>query len=203
MRKLRTAVLSGVAALAVAGAALAAIPDMHVMKVDLPDGSVARIEYAGDVAPKLVVAPASDFAPVSFLDAIDAAPFAAFDRIAASMDRDMNAIIHEIGAFQPMLPSTDGKLDLAALGKLPPGTVHYQFVSTSDGSSACSRSVEVTSYGPDQKPKVVSNSSGNCAPTNWVPTPTRLDDPVEPAVPALTKTGMTAMAEPRHRANII
>src|ERR1700754_456774 len=147
MRKLRTAVLTGAAALAVAGAALAANRDMHVMKVGLPDGSVARIEYAGDMAPKVVVPPASDVVPVGFLGAFDTAPFAAFDRIAASMDHDMAAMIHEIGAFEPVLPSGDGEIDFAALGKLPPGTVHYEVVSTNDGGTTCSRSVEVTSYG--------------------------------------------------------
>jgi len=202
MRKLRTVVLSGVAALAVAGAALAATRDMHVMKVGLPDGSVARIKYAGDVAPKVIVAPAPDAVPLSFLGVVDAAPFTAFDRIAASMDRDMDAMVHEIVAFQPMLPSADGKIDLAALGKLPPGTVRYQLVSTSDGSGTCSRSVEVTSYGPDHKPRIVSNSVGNCASTNRVPSPTRLDDPARPAVPGLTRTGMTATAERRHTTNI-
>jgi len=201
MRKLRTVVLSGVAALAVAGAALAATRDMHVMKVGLPGGAVARIEYEGDVAPKVVVAPAQEAVPVNLFDAVDTAPLAVFDRIAASMSRDMDAMVHEIGAFEPMPPSADGRIDLAALVKLPAGSVHYQFVS-SDGSDTCSRSVEVTSYGPDHKPKIVSNSSGNCASTNRTLSPPRLDDPAGPAVPGLTKTGMTATAERRHTTNI-
>jgi len=203
MRKLRTAVLSGVAALAVAGAALAISRNMHVMNVGLPGGAVARIEYEGDVAPKVIVAPAQEAVPVNMFETVDTAPFATFDRIAASMDRDMGAMIHEIGAFQPMLLSGDGEFDLAALGKLPPGTVRYQFVSTSDGSNTCNRSVEVTSYGTDQKPKVVSSSSGDCTPTNRVPKPTRLDGPAGPAVPELTKTGRTATAERYHATNII
>jgi hypothetical protein len=197
------AVLSGVAALAVAGAALAAGRDMHVMKVGLPDGSIANIEYTGDVAPKVMVAPASSVLPVSMFDAFDTAPFATFDRIAASMDQDMETMIHEIGAFQPTLSSRGGKIDLAALSKFPLGTVHYQFVTTSDGSSTCSRSVEVTSYGPDRRPKVVSNSSGNCTSKNPAPTTTRLDGPPKPAAPALAKTGMTATAERLHAVNII
>ena len=200
MRKLRTVVLSGVAALAVASAALAATRDMHVMKVGLPGGAVARIEYEGDVAPKVIVAQAA--VPVDLFDAVDTAPSAVFDRIAASISRDMDAMVHEIGAFEPMPPSADGKIDLAALATLPAGTVHYQFVSTSDGSDTCSRSVEVRSFGPDHKPKIVSNSSGNCASTNRAPSPTRLDDPAGPAVPGLTRTGMTATAERRHTTNI-
>jgi hypothetical protein len=202
MRKLRTVVLSGVAALAVASAALAATRDMHVMKVGLPGGAVARIEYEGVVAPKVIVAPVQEAVPVNLFDAVDTAPFAVFDRMAASMSRDMDAMVHDIGAFEPMPPSADGKIDLAALAKLPAGTVHYQFVSTSDGSGTCSRSVEVTSYGPDHKPKIVSNSSGNCASTNRAPAPTRLDDPAGPAVPGLTKTGMTTTAELHRTTNI-
>ena len=200
MRKLRTVVLSGFAALAVAGAALAATRDMHVMKVGLPGGAVARIEYEGDVAPKVIVAQAA--VPVDLCDAVDTAPSAVFDRIAASMSRDMDAMVHEIGAFEPMPPSADGRIDLAALVKLPAGSVHYQFISTSDGSGTCGRSLEVTSYGPDHKPKIVTNSSGNCASTNRTLSPPRLDDPAGPAVPGLTKTGMTATAERRHTTNI-
>jgi hypothetical protein len=203
MRKFRTAVLTGTAALAVAGVALAASRDMHIMKVGLPDGSVARIEYAGDVAPKVTVAPASGAVPIALLDAFDTAPFAAFDRIAASMDRDMDTMVHEIGALQPLLTPDAGKLDLAALSKLPPGTVSYRLVSTGNGNEMCSRRVDVTSYGPDQKPKVVSSSSGDCAPTNRVPTPTRLDSPTGPAVPATTRAGETDMAERSLAANII
>jgi hypothetical protein len=176
---------------------------MHIMKVGLPDGSVARIEYVGDVAPRVTVAPASGAVPIALFNAFDTAPFAAFDRIAASMDRDMDAMVHEIGALQPPLMPDAGKLDLAAFSKLPPGTVSYRFVSTSNGNDMCNRSVEVTSYGPDQKPKVVSSSSGDCTSTNRAPTPTRLDSPAGPAVPALSKAGVTTVAERPRAANTI
>jgi hypothetical protein len=203
MQKLRPAILGGIATLAVAGAALATHQDMHVMNVGLPGGMAARIEYEGDVAPKVIVAPAPDFAPVNVLGAVNTAPFVTLDRIAAWVDRDMDAMIDEIGAFQPTLPSSDGKIDLAALGKLAPCSVQYQFASTSNGSSTCRRSVEVTSHGPDEKPQVVSNSSGDCASAKGARAPTRLDDPIERAVPGLTKTGTTAAAEPYHATNII
>jgi len=64
-------------------------------------------------------------------------------------------------AAQPIGP--DGKIDQAALAKLPAGTVQYSFVSTSSGNGTCSRSVQMTSFGPNQQPKVVSQSSGDCA----------------------------------------
>src|SRR3546814_3624443 len=69
MRKLlRTAVLAGAAAIATAGTAIAAANHNRVMTIDLPDGSLARIEYQGDVAPKVTVEPAMRFAPVRFAD---------------------------------------------------------------------------------------------------------------------------------------
>ena len=57
MRKIRTAVFAGIAALTAAGTAVAATADTRVVNVGLPDGSVARIEYHGDVAPKVALAP--------------------------------------------------------------------------------------------------------------------------------------------------
>lgn len=65
MRKIRTAVLAGVAAVAAIGTALAASHGSHVMKVGLPDGTVACIEYEVDVAPKVTVAPVSSVAPIA------------------------------------------------------------------------------------------------------------------------------------------
>jgi hypothetical protein len=197
MRKVRTAVLTGIAALAVAGAGLAAGRDMHSMKVDLPDGSVARIEYQGDVAPRVTFAPASHVIPVAFLGPFDSAPFAAFDRIAAEMDRQTEAMIHEVSGLQPALSPGDGKLDLAALGKLPPATVHYRFVSTSDGSGTCDRSIEVTSYGSDQSPKVISSSAGDCKAVDRTLAPAWFDAPARP-VPGLTRTDAAATAARPH-----
>jgi hypothetical protein len=56
----------------------------------------------------------------------------------------------------------DGKLDMTAFGKMPAGTMHYSFVSTSSGNGTCSRSVEMTSFGAGQQPKVIQTSSGDC-----------------------------------------
>ena len=51
MRTLPALAFVSVAAAALAGTAIAASPKTHVMNVPLPDGSVARVEYVGDVAP--------------------------------------------------------------------------------------------------------------------------------------------------------
>lgn len=161
MRKIRTAVFAGVAALVAVGTAVAASHDNHVMKLDLPDGSVARIEYKGDVAPKVTVAPALNFVPVRWYDPFAAAPFDLFDRIAADMDRQTDRMMRQVRALR-LQPNPDGKIDLAAFNALPAGTVSYSFVSASNGTGMCSRGVQVTSVGPGQQPQLVSNSSGDC-----------------------------------------
>lgn len=177
MRNIRTAVLAGVAAVAAIGSAVAASHDSHVMKVGLPDGTVARIEYEGDVAPKVTVAPASSVAPIAWLDPFEPAPFALFDRIAADMDRQSDLMMRQVRALPLPAMADGGKIDLAALRSLSPGTVSYSFVSTANGGSTCSRSVQVTSLGSGQQPKVVSNSSGDCreAPSATVANPARTD----------------------------
>ena len=166
MRKIRAAVLAGAAALCVAGTAVAASNQNHVMTVDLPDGSVARIEYQGDVAPKVKIDPSMRFAPVRFADPFDAAPFAMFDRIFADMDRQAAAMMRQPQTLAPVDSDGDGKPDLAAFGTLPAGTVSYRFVSTSDGNRFCSRSWQWTSQGSGQQPKLVTASAGDCDTAN-------------------------------------
>lgn len=178
MRKIRAAVLAGVAAVAAMGTALAASHNSHVMKVGLPDGTVARIEYQGDVAPKVTVAPASSLAPIAWLDSFEPAPLELFDRIAADMERQSDVMMRRVRALPLPAMADNGKIDLTALRSLPPGTVSYSFVSMTNGKSTCSRSVQVTSVGPGQQPKVVSNSSGDCreAPSATVTQPDRTAD---------------------------
>ncbi|WP_404710407.1 hypothetical protein [Sphingomonas sp. MMS24-J13] len=172
------------------------------MKFDLPDGLVARIEYQGDVAPRVTLAPTSTVMPVGLFDLFDSAPLAAFDRIAAEMDRQTDAMLREVHMLQAAPLPGSGGLDLAALGKLPPGTVQYRFVSTSDGSGTCDRSV-VTSYGPDQRAKVVSRSSGDCQPMDRTTAPAGLDAPVHPAAPGgLTRTEAMAAADRSHATTV-
>jgi hypothetical protein len=55
MRKLHKVLLAGAGALLIGGAALAASEKVHVLKVAMPDGSVAQVHYVGDVAPRVVV----------------------------------------------------------------------------------------------------------------------------------------------------
>jgi hypothetical protein len=158
MRNGRTFVLSGVAALAVAGCAgLALAQPLHSLLVRLPDGGVAQIEYAGNIPPRVAFAPAP--LPVEFLPA--ASPFVALDRISAQMDREMAALI-DSAAFPPPALGP-GPLLNADMRNLPAGATEYSYVSTiGGGGNYCSRSVEVTRAGPDGHPHVVTHQSGDC-----------------------------------------
>lgn len=71
-------------------------------------------------------------------------------------------MLRQVAALQAQPLHPDGQFDLAAMGNLPAGTIRYSFVSTSSANGTCSRSVQVTSLGAGQPPKVVSNASGNC-----------------------------------------
>jgi hypothetical protein len=163
MRKFRTAVLAGVAALGVAGTAMASSKDTHVMTVDLPDGSVAQIEYQGDVAPKMRIEPTTRFVPIRVADPVDAAPFATFDRVFAEMDRQVDAMMRQVRALEQQPHDLGARPDLIAFGEMPAGTVSYRFVSTGDGTHVCSRSWQWTTQGSGKEPKLISSSSGDCA----------------------------------------
>src|SRR5437870_13812520 len=101
--------LAGIAA-ALAGTALAAINNNHVMNLSLPDGSVARVEYVGNVPPKVTVAPAP-LAGDAWMSGFPS--FAGFDRMFEQMDRQMRQI--EQMARQPIgTPGTAPGLNVAS-----------------------------------------------------------------------------------------
>lgn len=199
MRKVPTAVLTGMAVLVVAGIGVAAARDAHTLKVDLPDGAVARIEYSGDIAPKVTLAPVSHALPVSFIDAWDSTPFAAVDDVAAEMDRQAAAMIAQAAHLQALPMLKEPKLLTVASGKMPSGTVHFEFVLVTSGNGTCTRSVEMTSYGPGQKPRIVSVNPGDCRWLDQSPVPVRLDTPVHPRIRGLPKP---QMADDRDRARV-
>jgi len=88
MRKAHAIVLAGLGAATLAGAAAAASGKAtHHMTVPLPDGSVANIEYVGDVAPKVNVSPA----PAAW----GFPTFGLFDRSFADMQRQIDAMVRQ------------------------------------------------------------------------------------------------------------
>jgi hypothetical protein len=161
MMKLRATVVAGAAA-AIAGTALAATSNSHVMNVSLPDGSVAHVEYVGNVPPKVTVAPAL-LARDAWMSGLPS--FAGFDRMFEQMDRQMREI--EQMARQPiatpgMVRGTAPGMNVASYGNLPAGADSVSVVSVSNGASRCTRTTEVVSQGPGKPPKVTTNVSGNC-----------------------------------------
>src|SRR3954470_16097682 len=157
---LRAILVAGAAA-AIAGTALAATSNSHVMNVSLPDGSVARVEYVGSVPPKVTVAPA----PVAGDAWMSGLPsFAGFDRMFEQMDRQMRQIEQmarqSIGT-RGIIPGTAPGMNVASYGNLPAGADSVSVVSLSNGASTCTRTTEVVSQGPGKLPKVTTNVSGN------------------------------------------
>src|SRR5581483_12488472 len=163
MRLTRKAGLAIVATVALAGAAIAAeAQHVHILNIALPDGSVEHIRYTGDVAPQVVLLPAEAM-PASLFAADFDAPFTALDRITAELEAQSNAMLREAALLARQPASAGGQLDNAVLAKLPVGTVSYSFVSMSGNNGVtCSQSWQVTSLGPNQKPKVVAQRSGDC-----------------------------------------
>jgi len=160
VRKLPAIALAGAATVALAATALAASPKTHVMNVPLPDGSVARVEYVGDVAPKVTVAPGpvadiGRWAPMAFPS------LGGFDQMMQQMQQQIRQV--EQMARQPV-----GKAGvtpwIAGYGNLPQGATSTTVVSHSNGGSSCTRTTQVFSRGEGKPPKVVSNVSGDCGP---------------------------------------
>jgi len=160
MRKAFGLVLAGMGATALAGAAIAASRDTHTMNVPLPDGSTARVEYVGNVAPKVTVLPA----PV-------APAFGMFDRSMFDMERQIDAMMRQVDTMARMPVAGGPGLNVAAYGNPPEGSSSsVTVVSTSNGSKTCTRTTEVTSQGAGKPPKVVTNVSGDCG-TSSAPVP--------------------------------
>jgi len=148
MRVARTTILAGGAALLLAGTAAAAAEKLHTMNVALPDGSVAQIHYTGDVAPQVTLQPI-DAVPVAYVD-----PFSELDRVAAYMEDQHQAMMRQVAAME----QAAAKGGTAAL----PAGVHYTYVSSTTDANGCTQTVEYSSDGSSQQPKVTRTSAGSC-----------------------------------------
>jgi hypothetical protein len=161
MRTLPKLAFAGAAALGIAGAASAASPAKHAMDVALPDGGTAHIEYYGDVAPKVTIAPG----PLSPFSVGWAAPaFPDMQRVFEQLDRARAAMMREVRQMpRANAPGAADSLNVASFGKLPAGANSVSVVSVSNGAGTCTRTTEVTSQGQGKPPKVVSKISGQCS----------------------------------------
>lgn len=159
MRKLPAFAFAGVAAAALAGTAVAAAPKTHVMNVPLPDGSMARVEYVGDVAPKVTIAPRA-MADAGDGWAMPFPSFAGFDRIFEQINRQSQEMMRRAQemAHQPIGAAPY----IASYGNLPPRGTSTTVVSVSNGGATCTRTTEVVSQGPGKPAKVTSNVTGQC-----------------------------------------
>jgi hypothetical protein len=167
MRVSLRSMLAGTAAILAVGVVTPAMAEdghLHVLTLQMPGGGVEQIEYYGDVAPRVVLMPASRMVAAPMMD-VD--PFATLNRITAMMDQQAAAMLREVEGLQGrMLPG------------LPRGASGYSFVSTMSGTGVCMRSVQITYNGGNAPPRIVSGSSGDCGPDH------RRQPPSEVTVPA-------------------
>lgn len=156
MRLKHATILAGGAALLVAGTAVAA-EKLHQMKVALPDGSVAHIEYAGDVAPKVTVERADPRAQAA------ADPFRELDRMAAAMEARQQAMMQQVAAMERAAAErgTMAAGGLTVVGNLPAGARYSYYSSTTD-ANGCTQTVQYSSDGSGAQPKVTRASAGSC-----------------------------------------
>jgi hypothetical protein len=134
---------------------------VHELTISLPGGGTETIQYTGIVVPKVTVNPGPIElawpAPIAF----DFDPsFAAFDQLSADMDRQMDAFWRRAETMARWLDSQG--LSEATLQNLSPGSSAYSVVSESYGNNFCTRMTQITTSADGGKPKVVSQTSGNC-----------------------------------------
>jgi hypothetical protein len=158
MRKLPAFGIAGVAA-ALAATAAAGAPGAHRLDVPLPDGSVAHIEYFGDVAPKVTMSP-RPHADVAGGWAMELPSFAGIDRMIANVRHQNEAMLRRA---QEMSRRGMGAMPyIASYGNLPEGGASTTVVSVSTNGSTCTRTTQMVSQGQGRPPKVTSSISGQC-----------------------------------------
>jgi hypothetical protein len=164
VRRLSFIAFTGAASLAVTSVAIAAAkPATHVMDVQLPDGSVAHVQYVGEVTPKVTI-DQRPFAMGAFGAGFPS--FAGFDRMMAEMNRQAQQMAREAQEMARQAPgaaAANGIPYVASYGNAPSGmSTSTSVVSYSNGGQTCTRTVDVVSQGAGKPPKVTTNVSGNC-----------------------------------------
>ena len=157
MRMMPKVIVAGLATAFLAGGAVAADRAIHTMNVALPDGSVAQVHYVGDQQPQVAIVPvAVRRVPVAMID-----PFADMDRMFAAMQAQSDAMLRQASMMARMPATAGGQLQHADMRNLPAGTVSYSYVSTTS-SNGCTQTVETSSDGSSDQPKVIRTSAGKC-----------------------------------------
>jgi len=159
VRKL-SGIAIGAAAVALAGAAAAAPSNTHKMDVALPDGSVAHIQYVGNVAPKVTIAPRPMADAAADAWGMPFPSFAGFDRMIEQMQRQSQQMMQQAQALSR--GPAGAAPYIASYANMPAGQTSTTVVSISQDGSTCTRSTEVVSQGPGKAPKVTSSVSGQC-----------------------------------------
>jgi hypothetical protein len=161
---------AAILAVGVVTPAMAEDGHLHVLTLQMPGGGVEQIEYTGDVAPRVVLMPASRMVAVPMMD-VD--PFATLNRISAMMDQQAVAMLREVEGLQGgILPG------------LPRGASGYSFVSTMSGTGVCTRSVQITYNGGNAPPRMVSSSSGDCGSDHHQQAPSEVTVPAPAGPPS-------------------
>jgi hypothetical protein len=171
MRKPVKLALAGVAAAAIAGSAAAGTADRHEMRVALPGGGTAHIQYYGKIAPNVTIAPGPlapfgiGWAPMAFPD------FHALDSMIARFERLHRQMLRH-GRRRP-----GAVANVASFGDLPAGASSVTIVSVSNGSGTCTRTTRTVSKGQSKPPKVETSFSGNCSEAPLGPAPAAAKHP--------------------------
>ncbi|GAC1580473.1 MAG: hypothetical protein NVS3B5_14110 [Sphingomicrobium sp.] len=160
MPKLPTAILAGVAGLAMAGTAFAASRAVHSLNIELPGDSVAHIIYFGEVSPQITLQPVKTEVPI--LTGLDW-PLSSFDRLSAELNRQATLMFYQAAALANETAPVGMVPKLTSLNKLPTGATTYYESTTTTSDGACTRTIHTTSTGSNQPLKVSTSLSGNCA----------------------------------------
>ena len=141
----------GTLGLGLASTALAAANNLHTIKVALPDGSVALVQYHGDVAPTVV--------------AVD--PFAEMAARMAQMETNSRAMIAQAqaqaAAMQRKADAHPGQsVSVVSDGRAPAGVSSWTRVTTtSNGKGSCTQTTSWRADGAG-RPQMTQASSGDC-----------------------------------------
>lgn len=161
---LRKTVLAGSAIfLLAAGGTALATGKLKTMTVDLNNGTVAEIEYAGDVAPTVKVV------PVGPLLAAAPDPVTDMDRVFAEMEARRAQMMQQVAEMQRQAAAAGAQAgqapgQMVVTTSMPSGsTYNYTVVSTTSANGrSCTQTVHYSSDGKAAEPKVTKATSGDC-----------------------------------------